>query len=307
MSEMSDKFLPNEFFFNKTMKEKIIHELSDKCDQLIKSKNYVEAIECCKKSIQLEENNPIIYYQWGQICFNLAQINENEALYTESFEKFEKATIICEDFAEAYFGWGLALSYLANIKEDEKLFRKSYKKFEKAIKINENFEKAYFQWGYALSSLAIIKGDEKLFIEACRKYAKAMQLELNTTDAFATYTFWGTTLSYLAILKPSESLFREAIEKFNNAIEYNHKIQNPLVLANTFNYRGIAYIHLANLKKEEFIFDQTLYRNAIDNFKEAINLSKAKADFYFNLGCAQASYGEVKFYLILCSERKIIN
>ena len=122
-----------------------------------KKDKYEDAFFYYKKAAELDPNDVEIYFNWGNVLCDLAEIRSDENLYKEAIEKFKKASELDPDDSDIYYNWGIALYDLAKIRSDEDLFLESIEKYEKATNIDPDYTAAYTNWGYSLIALAILK------------------------------------------------------------------------------------------------------------------------------------------------------
>lgn len=135
------------------MKAYIAHKLA----------NYELAIECYKKSSKINPDNYWMFNNWGATLADLARINNDEKLFTESLEKFKKANEIYPKDDSILNNWGAALSELAKLKNDSRLYLESIEKFKKASRINAKSENISKNLGATLLALAQLKKDLKSY------------------------------------------------------------------------------------------------------------------------------------------------
>ncbi len=102
-----------------------------------------QAIQKCKKSLEIKPDRHTALNNWGNALIELARKKEGEeaeALLNKSIEKYEHALKIKPDLHEALYNWGAALSDLAKKKEGdeaENLFNQSFEKLMAAERIND--------------------------------------------------------------------------------------------------------------------------------------------------------------------------
>lgn len=110
------------------------------------------------------------WYNWGTALLDKARIENDEAIYHESFEKFKRSLEIKES-ADAWHNWGYALNNCARSKGgDEKLYNEAIYKFDKAIALSSDSFESFDAWGFALMELGKKQNnDEQLFNQALEK------------------------------------------------------------------------------------------------------------------------------------------
>lgn len=220
------------------------------------------------------------YSMQGNDLAELAKLENDEALFNDSFAKYDAAMKLRPDWPEPLYNWGIALLELAMLKSDESLFRDCFAKFDAAVKLKPDFYEALYNWGNALSDLAKIKNDETLFRESFAKYEAALKLKPDMHEALNN---WGTALSYLAKAKNDEALFRESFAKYDAALKIKPDSHEAL------NNWGKALSDLAKIKH-----DEALFRNSFMKFDGALKL---KPDWYeplYNWGNALVELAMIK-------------
>ena len=261
------------------MKKEDLNDLINKGLEFCNSGNFDEAIKCFSEAVELNQDNPDIFYHWGNALYESAKIKQDEALFRESFEKYDKATQLKHDYDSAFYKWGNALSDLAVNKKDESLFKESFEKYEKATDLKQNYAFAFNNWGVALYDFAKIKQDESLFRESCKKCEKAAEF-VDDEDFFYN---WGNALYDLAKIRQDESLFKESFEKYKKATDL--KLDYALAFYNW----GNALSDLAKIKQ-----DESLFKESFEKYKKATDL-KPDYDFAFNnWGVALYDFAKIK-------------
>ena len=243
-------------------------------------RDYLKAIECYDKAIELKEDYAEAYCSKGLVLKDLGKNEEaikcfNEAIeskknyaeaynckgytllynldkYEEAIEYFNKAIELKPDFTYAFNNKGVALSELDNCQD-------AIKYFDRAIELNKDYEWAYNNKGCALSDLG---KHEK----AIRCYDKAIELNKDFTEA---YNNKGIALSDLG-------KYEEAIKYYDKAIELNKDF------AKAYGNKGNA---LSNLGK---------YEEAIKYYDKAIELNKDFVKAYNGKGLALEKLGKYK-------------
>jgi len=156
-----------------------------------------EAIELCRRAIELDPKNAAPYDLWG------IALAEYEHDFDGAITMFRKAIEIDPKLAVAYSGWG---TVLAKYKHDPD---GAIAKFQKAIELDPRLPDAYSGWG---SVLADYRHDPD---GAIAKFQKAIQLN----PAYApAYSNWG------AVLRDAKHEPDAAIVEFRKAIELNPKL-----------------------------------------------------------------------------------
>ncbi len=145
-----------------------------------------QAIEKCKKAIEIKPDYFHAYNNWGAALAEIARRKKGlqaEELLNQAIEKSKKAIEIKPDYCDAYNNWGSALTQLAKSKKDkeaEKLYNQAIEKSKKAIEIKPDYFLAYNGWGATLLYLAQLKGGkaaEELLKQAEEKCLKAESLK----------------------------------------------------------------------------------------------------------------------------------
>ena len=136
----------------------------------INTNQFNEAIECCRRSVQLNPNSPECFFHIGTAAKELGKIdlaisnykrailiNENHflaynrlgiifierGLHQEAIQMFEKATLINPRFPDAFNNLG---AYFMNIGE----YANAVETLEKAILVKSDYTEAYYNLGLTL-------------------------------------------------------------------------------------------------------------------------------------------------------------
>lgn len=165
-----------------------------------KAHNYDQAIECYKKVLLINPNNPTANENMG-LCYNDLKkfdlaidclnksiaINPNNAntynnlglsykgkgLYNKAIEYYKKSVSVNPNFDFGY-------SNLASIYIDTGKYDLAIENCEKAININPHFESAYINLGVAY-------GNKGLYKKAVESFKKALSINPNSTVAKNNY------------------------------------------------------------------------------------------------------------------------
>jgi len=210
------------------------------------------------------------YTMQGNALSDLAELKDDEPLYTQAIDKYKKATEIKPDKHEAYNNWGIALKNLAKLNDDEALYNQSFDKYKKATEIKLDFYAAYNNWGIALKNLAKLNDDPALYKQSFDKYKKATEIK---PDKHEAYNNWGIALSDLAELKDDETLYTQSFDKYKKATEIKPDKQEAF-----YNW-GNALKNLAELKD-----DEALYNQSFDKYKKATEIKLDDHEAYINWG-----------------------
>ena len=141
-----------------------------------------EALEKCKKAIEIKPDYSPAYNSWGSALLSLARRKEDaeaDELFKQAINKYEKALQIKPNLYEAYNNLGNVFCELGNRKEGpeaDELFKQAFEQYEKAVEIKPDKHQAYNNWGTMISKLAQKKKGEnktRLIVEAKEKCLKA--------------------------------------------------------------------------------------------------------------------------------------
>ena len=141
-----------------------------------KNKDYDKAIENYEKATLLDSEFAVVFYNWGNVLLDLAEMKQDKTLFKQANKKYEKATQINPEYVKSFNNWGLSLFYLAKMKQDKNLFEQAIKKYERATQINPKHASAFSNWGLALFFLAKMKHDENFIKEGLEKCKRAYKL-----------------------------------------------------------------------------------------------------------------------------------
>ncbi len=157
---------------------------------LINQRRFEEAMEHCRKAVQINPN-----YTEG--LNNLGIALAAQGRFDEAIEDYHKAIRINPNYAEVLNNLGLAIA-------NKGRFDEAIENYRQAIRINPNFSDALNNLGIALAA----KGR---FDEAIEDYHKALQINPNFSTALDNL---GNTLA-------AKGRFEEAIGSYRKAIQVN--------------------------------------------------------------------------------------
>jgi len=167
------QYIPNEWYGRYTVSESIpidmpfefkkkeAEELSIKAFQLAKSKQYSDAIPIYRTAINIEPQNPKLYFDLAN-CYAFTDNLEQAILLLDT------AIVLNSEFAPFYSNRGL-LHY--KLKQNDNAIRD----FKYSIKLDSTNSKLYF-------NLSLVLYEQNQFEESCKAYKNAERLGLNTRD-----------------------------------------------------------------------------------------------------------------------------
>ncbi len=242
--------------------------------ELLLAGKYQEAINNYKKSIEIDPNFYLAYFNWGGYLQALAQSKkgeEAELLYKKAIEKNEQVIRIKPNYCEAFYRIGIILTEIANTKELKEatyIYKEAIKKYEKGYQLESTDNPdIYERWGYALFKLADNtegNSSEKLYIEAIKKFKKSTQLK---SDHYGAYLNWAAALSRIAHMKNKDETEKWLL-KSETTYEICFKI-NPNEYEAFYN-SAINLYELALVKKGEE--SERLYKKALKNLEKVIKI-----------------------------------
>jgi tetratricopeptide (TPR) repeat protein len=252
----------------------------------LKSREYLEAVKCFDKAIEIEKE-PIYLCNKG---LALCRLEKNE----EAIECYGKAIEINPNLADAWKDVGLVL-------KDSGRYHEAVKCYGKAIEINPNLADAWLAKGLVLTQL---EKDE----EAIEQFNKAIELNPESVDALNQK---GKALYHLeryeeaiechdAVLKIKENedayFFRGqskcAIEDYNSALEDLNKVSDR------FPFRDEKTTSIGHC-----YYELGFYEDAENHYREAIKSSPKMIRAYFHLAVLYANenkYDRAKKQLETC-------
>ncbi len=154
----------------------------------VKNKNHESAIADLDKTIQLNPDYIIAYYNRGTTKGNLAQskyeegnVVEAQQLRQNAIDDFSQVIRLCQDFAEAYNNRGLNKSHIDKSKSEEgeysesqQLMQSAIDDFTQAIKICPDYAPAYNNQADAKLHLAKSKAESGNMEQSQELYKDAM-------------------------------------------------------------------------------------------------------------------------------------
>ncbi|MCK5126555.1 MAG: hypothetical protein KAR42_09890 [candidate division Zixibacteria bacterium] len=245
--------------------------LSDLFTATDEDKYLHEAIEKCKKAIEINDKNDSAYSNWGLALYHLFTATDGDKYLHEAIEKYKKATEINNKNDNAYSNWGTALSDLFTATDEDKYLHEALEKFEKATDINDKNDSAYTNWGVALDKLFTVTGEEEYLHESIKKFEKAIEINDKNDSA---YSNWGVALGKLFTATNEDKYLHESIKKFEKAIEINDK--NDSAYSNW----GLALYHLFTATDG----DKYLHE-AIEKYKKATEINPKLDKAFIYLAC----------------------
>jgi len=274
--------------------EACLGRLADKEDDIDKKKNlYNDAIEICKKIIEINLNSDSVRYAyrcWDGRLFNLANIEDDidkkKNLYNDAIEKLKKIIgINFNNNEDVYYDWGLNLEILAEIEDDEdkkkNLDKSAIEKYKKIIGINPNHKDSYNCWGNCLRDLADIEDDidekKSLYNDAIEKYKKVIEIDPNHKDS---YNCWGNTLIDVAKLEQGnerDNLLNEAETILLKSVKLGGGFYNLSCVYAIKGERDKAFEYLKKaLENKDVYFDHVEKDTDIDSLRNDKRYIKLK-------------------------------
>jgi tetratricopeptide (TPR) repeat protein len=210
-----------------------------------------EAIECYGKAIEI---NPNLADAWKDVGLVL----KDSGRYDEAVKCYEKAIEINPNLADAWLAKGLVLKDLGEHDEAVKCFDKAKECYDMNLKKGSKGVIDWYGKGHALTQL-------RKYDEAVKCFDKVKEINPNLADA------WLAKGLVLTQLEKDD----EAIEQFNKAIELNPES------VDAWNQKGKALYHLER------------YEEAIECHDTVLKIKEYEDDAYFFRGqskCAIEDY-----------------
>ncbi|MBF0358576.1 MAG: tetratricopeptide repeat protein [Magnetococcales bacterium] len=234
-----------------------------------KSGKLVEAMECYKKSLTTDPENPIA------LC-NVGTILREQGLLDEAIASLEKAVSFHPEYGDAYYNLG-------NTLKDKGELDKAIKAYQKVIEVKPGFATAYNNLGAVLVELGRFDAAIECYQNAMKmnpdsaeiylNYANVLKKQGRLDEAVECYQKaavinpgYAETFNSLGNILLDQGMAQEAGVNFKKAIAINTEF------AEAYNSLGIA-------EKEQGKLEEAAY-----NFKKAVALRPDYADAYYNLG-----------------------
>lgn len=96
---------------------------------------YDKASEYFRKATLAEPKNAEAFYYWGVALTAIAEEEQDEKIYKESFDKYKKATQLDPDMALAYNDWACGLMRLGKMKNKIKQYSAEAEKYLKRAEV----------------------------------------------------------------------------------------------------------------------------------------------------------------------------
>ncbi|MBF0338024.1 MAG: tetratricopeptide repeat protein [Nitrospirae bacterium] len=204
-----------------------IKELLRKAIEYMALEKYYEAIDMCKKAIEVNPNDHNSYGIWGD-CLRMLK------RYDEAIDMCKKAIEVNPNDHNSYGIWGDCLRML-------KRYDEAIDMFKRVIEIKPNDYNAYILWGDCLRMLK--RYDEA--IDMCKK-----AIEINPND-YNAYKLLGDCLRLL-------NKYNEAIDVYEKAIEINPNNYNA------YGACGSSFLNLARYDEAIDMFKRVIEINPND-------------------------------------------
>jgi tetratricopeptide (TPR) repeat protein len=289
---------------------------------IVKSSDFSELIQAVENllsvGISTEEYNFQIRNKDIDTLLKLGYAYANLGRDKDAIEIFQKIIQINPKIAYAHYGLALYLS--------EEMYEKQLEHFKEAIKLKPDFKEAYSSIGYIYYEIG-------MYPEALEAYTQVTKITPHDVGAF----------DKIASIYTKLSMFREAIEAYKKIIKikpehYKHDIfystprwddfqksegffiepgKKPLgndpqeiddkeiddkVQAVMIHYYSSAYFGIG-----VGYYNLGMYSEAIEAFRQAINVRPASASAYYNLGLAYLFSGQKSMALEQYQELKKID
>jgi len=243
------------------------------------SGNYEEAIDSCKKALELDPNNAKLYSNLG-FAYTLS------GRYEDAIKSCLQAISIDSESADAYYWLGYAYNDMGNYEE-------AIETYQKVLKIDSQYADAYCGLG---NIYAVLNEYE----DAISFYNKALKIEPNPNDDI-TYNQLGN--AYLKLERNTE-----AIDSFRNSIRINNNWKVPYQnLGNTYLNLG-KYEEAIKCYKQAIAIDPNFavaygelghacleldrYVEAVTAYKQAIVIDPNCARAHYGIGTCYSALGQ---------------
>jgi len=229
------------------------------------------AIENCKKAIEIEPNNYVAYYEWGTwLWINTDYDTENfnfnnkEELFKD--ELFRKVIDICTAVIENSPQDVKALLYRANAKWNIREYSEAHKDYSRVIEIDPLNIEAYDGRANCVDTS-----------EAIKDYSKIIELDPLNINAYHN----------IAQIKEFYGDVSGAIDGYSKAIE-NYVGNHPIVLHELYSFRGCTKLDMNDVD------------GAIQDLLKAVEVEPTFPLAFWHLGkiyCHRKEYAKAVEYL----------
>ncbi|MHA1255621.1 MAG: tetratricopeptide repeat protein [Promethearchaeota archaeon] len=201
--KISDKNIKNDEIIK--IKEYYTLELNNKAEIDIETREFDNAIKSCEKSIELDSDFPLSY-------FNMGNAYHNKKDYDTAINNYKKAEELNPEYKEAWNGMGFSYE----LKSD---YDNALNSLKTAIKIDANYAMAHYNMGN------VYKHRNELD-NAIESYKKVVELNPNQAKAWL----------FLASIYHEQKEYNIAIQHLEKAVELEPVISEELgAQVKTFN------------------------------------------------------------------------
>lgn len=256
---------------------------------------FIQASECFKMAIELNDNHSILWLKWAQLLASYGKFHRDEEALQESFIKFEKADACEPGQALIICCWAQVLLFYGASTENINKIQEAHQKILKCLELEPGLVDAWYYYGNCLIELGRYFGEKDYLLEAIEKFQYGLTLRKNEP------LLWhGMALAHFALGdNGTETVWLEkASLYFGKVVEHSH--MQPRQFWNDW---GVTLMKLAELTNEKFYVEE-----ALDKFSHAIgdlNEQEVDPEWIYNYGCAWDFLGDFNED-IDCYEKAII-
>ncbi len=235
----------------------LLGQMTERLDLIYEAENKIA------DALDLDENDPEIWYSLGMCFCSFGQYFNDYDYYYLSIEKFQTGLSIDRSHAPLWHAMANAYETVGALEENQETLIQSLKFYEKALSISTTSTQ-YFDYGVALSKLGEITRDEKWLQQALWHFEMALSMQKNAAYLHPKWLFcYAATLDMMGDFHDDDKYYTRAIEIFSHVLmvdpdfpHLHHHLAGAfshlgeLLGEIDFFYRAIHHLRLA-LKHEE--------------------------------------------------------
>lgn len=217
--------LAEDFIFTPLSDEPMLIKHSDvfqKQGEKLLSEGDSSAVKYFEMAVDLDPNNPDLFYEQGIAFFELGYDSGREKNLHLASQKFKKATKLDAQHFDAWFAWGQTLLKLGITFKKHHYFLEAKRKFEKAISISttqdpDSLAELYWQFGLTSYNIALQSQEVSDLNEALEAFSNASRY-----SAFLPSDFWcdfGLAYEKVGAQINDSRLFAKSIDCFKRAVD----------------------------------------------------------------------------------------
>ncbi len=228
----------------------------------------LEALPCFDVAVQLDTDNPDIWYRQGLAFFEYgAQKGKEKTLFLAS-KSFKEAIRLNPSFHEAFFSWGAVLLELGQIHKEHHFFLESKEKYLQMLKNEGSLESdilkdIYWHLGITWTHIAECSGEALDVRMAIQSFTKSLEHQNTPTEEF--WNDFGSAYHQMGLLINDNRHYLEAARYFEKSIKSAKEFfQGYTSLAETYTQLYINTMDEAYFLKANESFSKAVEYNALD-------------------------------------------